>query len=210
MPTPLFEIRDLAKVYTHGRSRGPCAPARQPHARRRAVRRAARAVGLRQVDAAQHHRRPRRADERPGVLPRDGTDAGRRGGAHRLPAPPRRVRLPVLQPDSQPDRGRERRARHRDLRGSDDAGGGARLVDLGPRGRRTFRRSCRAASSSAWPSRAPSRSGPRCCCATSRPAPSISPPASSCSKRWRRSTPSWARRRSSSPTTPRSRRWPTA
>ena len=73
-------------------------------------------VGLRQVDAAQHPRRPRRADERPGALPRHRPDARRRGGAHRLPAPARRLRVPVLQPDSQPDGARERRARHRDLR----------------------------------------------------------------------------------------------
>ena len=43
------------------------------------VRRAARAVGLRQVDAAQHHRRPGRADERPRALSRHRADARRRG-----------------------------------------------------------------------------------------------------------------------------------
>ena len=39
------------------------------------------------------------------------------------------------------------------------------------------RRSCPAASSSAWRSRAPSPSGPRCCSATSRPARSTARPA---------------------------------
>ena len=57
--------------------------------------------------------------------------AGRRDRADRLPARPRRLRLPVLQPDPEPDRPRERRARDRDRRAADDARGGARAG--GPR-----------------------------------------------------------------------------
>ena len=67
----LFEIRELAKVYRMGEV--------EVHALRDVnltldegrVRRAARPVRFGQVDAAQHHRRPRRADQRTGVLPRD-------------------------------------------------------------------------------------------------------------------------------------------
>ena len=73
----------------------------------------------------------------------------------------------------------------------------------------TFPRSCRAASSSAWPLRAPSPSVRRRCSATSRPARSIWPPASSCSRPSSASTETWAPRPSSSPTTRRSRVWPT-
>jgi ABC-type lipoprotein export system ATPase subunit len=56
------------------------------------------------------------------------------------------------------------------------------------------RRSSRAASSSVSPLRARSRSGPTCCCATNRRALSTLPPASSCSRRSRRSIGSSARR----------------
>ena len=52
----------------------------------------------------------------------------------------------------------------------DDARGGARAGRPGRAARPLSRRSCRAASSSAWRSRARSRSGRTCCCATSRPA----------------------------------------
>ena len=69
----------------------------------------------------------------------------------------------------------------------------------------TSRRSCPAASSSAWPSPAPSPSGPPCCSATSPPARSTSPPAWWCWRRSRGSTASWARPLRSSPTTPPSR-----
>ena len=51
---------------------------------------------------------------------------GRRAAAHRLPARPRRLRLPVLQPGAEPDGARERRAGHRDLREPDEARRGAR------------------------------------------------------------------------------------
>ena len=101
----------------------------------------------------------------------------RRARAHPLPPRARRLRLPVLQPHPEPDGARERRARHRDRRAPD----GRRrrrcaLVGLAERLRPLSRRSSPAASSSASPSRAPSPSGPTCCCATSRPARSTSRP----------------------------------
>ncbi len=50
---------------------------------------------------------------------------GRRRGADRVSPRARRLRVPVLQPDSEPDRARERRARDRDRRSPDDARRGA-------------------------------------------------------------------------------------
>jgi LAO/AO transport system kinase len=58
----------------------------------------------------------------------------------------------------------------------------------------TSRRSCQAASSSAWPSPGPSPNVRRCCCATSRPGRSTSPPASSSSTPCSGSTSSSGRR----------------
>ena len=133
------------------------------------VRRPARAVGQRQVDAAQHPRRTRRAD---------GGDVRYRGHDLAAADDPALTRIAASTSasssssttHSQPDRARERRAGHRDRR----------AIRCRPRrrwrwsgwaiGSTIFRRSCPAASSSAWRSRAPSPSGPRCCCATSRPA----------------------------------------
>ena len=85
------------------------------------VRRPARAVRIREVDAAQHPRRPRRADVRRGRLPGSQPDGGERRAAHRVSPHARRIRVPVLQPDPEPDGARERGARHRDRRTPDDA-----------------------------------------------------------------------------------------
>ena len=82
-----------------------------------------------------------------------------------------------------PDRARERGAGHRTRRRADDARGGAAPGRASPIAWTTSPPSCPAASNSASPSRAPSRSGPRCCCATSRPARSTARPASACSRR---------------------------
>ena len=73
------------------------------YAARRGVRRPAGTFGFRQIDAAQHPRRPGCADQRAGPLPRHGADASRRSGADRVPPRARGLRLPVLQPDSQSD-----------------------------------------------------------------------------------------------------------
>ena len=48
------------------------------------------------------------------------------GGADRVPPPARRLRFPVLQSHSEPDRRRERRARDRDFHESDGPGRRAR------------------------------------------------------------------------------------
>ncbi len=54
-------------------------------------------------------------------------------GARRVPAASRRIRLPVLQPDSQPHGARERRAGHRDRRDPMTAHEALRLVGLAHR-----------------------------------------------------------------------------
>ncbi len=76
----------------------------------------------------------------------------------------------------------------------DGPGGGAASWSAWATGSTTSPPSSPAASSSAWPSPAPSPSGPTCCCATSPPAPSTSPPASWCSRRSSGSTASSAPR----------------
>src|SRR5439155_229684 len=68
-----------------------------------------RALGQRQVDAAWTHRRSRRADVGHDRRGRHGGDAARRGRTGALPPGDARLRVPVLSPDSDADRGRERR-----------------------------------------------------------------------------------------------------
>ena len=105
--------------------------------------------------------------------------------AHRVPARPRRLRLPVLQPGAEPDGARERGAGRRDRAEPHDPPRRPWRWSGSPTGSTTSRPSSPAASSSAWPSPGPSPSGPTCCSATSRPAPSTPPPGGWC---WRRST----------------------
>ena len=104
--------------------------------------------------------------------------------ADALPPRRRRLHLPVLQPDPQPDGARERGTGHRDRARPDAGRRGARARGPLADARITSRRSSRVASSSASPSRAPSPSVRTCCSATSLPAPSTSRPARWC---WRRS-----------------------
>ena len=66
------------------------------------------------------------------------------------------------------------------------AGAIARLHEDRQARPRTGRPSCRAASSSAWRSRAPSPTRRWCCWPTSRPATSIRSRRPTCSRRWRR------------------------
>ena len=86
-----------------------CAPGDRPDDRLRRVRLADRPVGLREVDAASHHRRPRRADERQG----DGERQVRAAGPER---PRLRDRLPARGALRLAHRHEEHRAAARDAR----------------------------------------------------------------------------------------------
>ena len=176
--------------------------------RPRRVRRRDGAVGLRQVDAAQHHRRARRARRGRGrrrrrVARRHGRE---RAGDHAPPA--RRHRVPVLQPARGHDRARERRDA-----GASSPGASARppsrgLATCSTCSASATRRSrrpacCRVASASGWRSPGRSPTSRRSCSPTSRPARSTARAArrcSSCSAACTRA----ARRSCWSPTTSRS------
>ena len=122
--------------------------------------------------------------ERPRVVrrPRDHGLHARRTD----PLPPRHggLRLPVLQPGAQPHGPRKRDGLDRvepraDGRRPRPCGWWAWKI-----GSTIFPRSFPAASSSAWPSPGRWPKTPPCCCATSRPGPWTSPPASGCCERW--------------------------
>ena len=92
-------------------------------------------LGLRQVDAAAHARRPRPAHVGPGV-PRGHRDHLAQGqGAHPAASRPDRLHLPVVQPAPDHDRGREHRAADAD-RGTET---GPALGGLDRRDRRAHR-----------------------------------------------------------------------
>ena len=106
----LVSIRNLHKTYQRGPREGRRAARHRPRHRAGRLRRADGPVGLGQDHAAQPDRRARLAHRR--------RDRGRRP-AHRqrssrpavaLAQPPRRLRVPVLQPDADADRAEERRA----------------------------------------------------------------------------------------------------
>ena len=111
-----------------------------------------------------------------------------RSRADALPARARRLRVPVLQPDSEPDRARERRAGDRHRRASDGAEEALALVGLGER-LRPFSVAALGRRAAARRDRARHREAARgAACATSRPARSTTRPASSCSRSSRAST----------------------
>ena len=92
-------------------------------------------LGLRQVDAHAHPRRPRQADDRLGHRQGRGDLDDERQGAH-APAPQaHRLHLPGLQPPPGPVRGGEHRAAAADRRASSPT----RLRRAGPRARRSAR-----------------------------------------------------------------------
>ena len=171
---------------------------------------AARAFGLRQDDAAAHHRRPRGAGRGHGALPRRGRHRVARARAQR------RLRVPALRAVPPHDRVREHRVRP------------ARAA-LRPRTRSTTastsscgwcssrasgdpsRRSSPADSASAWRWPARWRRSPRCCCSTSPSARSTPRCARSCGSGCAGCTTRSTSRACSSRTTRRKRsRSPTA
>ena len=120
-------------------------------------------VGLRQVDADAHPRRPGQAHLGRGLGRRRGHHRARRHGAHEAAPRPHRLHLPVLQPAPDADGGREHRAAaqaRRRLAGRGVAGRAGPDRRARATASRTARPSCRAASSSASPSPARSSRAP--------------------------------------------------
>ncbi len=148
------------------------------HPRRRADR-APGTVRQRQVHAAAHHRGAGDARcrlglaGRPGRHPRAAPEAG-----HRL-------RVPALRAVQAHDRARQRGLRpdHPQAAQGGDPSAGSPSCCTWSRSSSSptaTRPSCRVASGSAWRSPARSPSSPRCCCSTSRSAPSTRGCARSC------------------------------
>ena len=175
--------------------------------RRRPPRRGGRAglagggVGVRQVDAAGHRRRPGRRHRRGG--------AGRRSPRHRARARPG-AGLPGLLALPLAHGGGERglrpgaegaaQGRHRRAGGPVPVGDGSvRLRRVAARG------SCRAACSSGWPSPGPWPRSRRCCSSTSPSARWTRRPGRRCATSWCRCRPTPAPPSSWSPTTWRRR-----
>ena len=174
LPAPRRDPQDLRHV--------PGAQGDRSRDRAGRVRLLPRAFGLRQDDAAAHHRRPRDADRGPDPAGRArhlGAAAGRARLRHRLP-----VVCAVPQPDVADNvayglvnrkvakaaaRGARRRAA--------EAGRPARQR------RQVSRPSFRAASSSASRWRARSPPSPACCCSTSRSRRSMRSSACACARR---------------------------
>ena len=156
------------------RRRRPCAARHRPARRARRAPGRARTVRERQDDAPQPARRPRPAHVGHGDRGRHGGLGARRGRVGGRPPPDRRLRVPDVRADPDPDRGRERRgpaaARRRGAARARPPGHGA-AGPGGPRarGRSIGRTSSPAASSSGSRSRAPSPTGPGSCSPTSRP-----------------------------------------
>ena len=116
VPAVLGEPRPHGRVLTAGHAGGrkrqeilrrrprPRRPARRvAAARRRRVRRRHGRVGRRQVDAAQSHRRARRAGLGPHRRRRPGPDRARRCRTHETAARPHGLRLPGVPPAAAPD-----------------------------------------------------------------------------------------------------------
>ena len=150
----MIEAIDVHKRSSSGDEtrRGPArgdvpAPGRVVHVHRRPV-----GIGQEHACCTCSARSTARPRERSGSRARTYGDV--RGRAGRLPPQPGRVRLPVVQPDQQPDGGRERAAPlHPDrphARTAVEGGGTAAEVGLGAPRWITARTSSPAASSSGW------------------------------------------------------------
>ena len=167
----MITVRDLVDAAAERRPVADDPRRRQPRGRRGRGGRGHRTVGERQVDAAWLAGRSRHAERGLDHGGRRGGDAPGRGRPGALPAPHDRLRVPVVPPDPDADRARERggSAGAREYRPA-AAGRPAPARRGRPRraGPITIRRSSRAASSSAWRSRARWRWRRRCCWPTSR------------------------------------------
>ena len=162
-------------------------------------------VGLRQVDAHAHPRRPRRADVGHGHRRRR-RDHGSQGARAHAAAPRQdRLHLPDLQPVADAHGAGEHRPAGDDRRPQERRAVGRPAGRHGrprPIASPTSRRSSPAASSSASPWPAPSSAAPRCSSPTSRRATSTPRPATRSSTCCGTRSTTSARPSSWSPTTP--------
>ena len=175
-PGLALELIDIVKEYPGE----PPVRALDSRVARSARRRAGsdrRAVGLRQVDAAAHHRHARPTDQRHRPRRRRRHVGDERPSAVGRSLAPDRLRLPVVLPARGDDRGRQRRQRSavpRQVVGRSTRCGRRSTPSRRARSapRRTRRARCRVANVNAWRSPAPSSTGRRSCWPTNRPATS--------------------------------------
>ena len=118
----VFRATGLTKVYHTGDGRGACAARRRSRALRGRDRRPARPVGIGKSTFLNIIGGLDRASAGDVCFASIELTASTRAAADPVPARPCRLRLPVLQPDPQPDGAGERRAGHRDRRAADEAG----------------------------------------------------------------------------------------
>ena len=176
---PVISVKDLRKIYVVGDIQVHALRGVNVDVEAGRVRVRHGPVGVRQVHVHAHPRVPRPADirrvhpRRPGRL----EDVARRPGAGAQP--PHRVRVPGLQPARRapaPSRTWNCRcstaASTSKRRSATSAPGRRSRSSAWPSGRTTTPTSCRAASSSAWPSRGRSSTTRRSCWPTSRRATS--------------------------------------
>ena len=197
----MIEVRNISKRFGDFRALDDVSHRR----RERLADRAARPVGLGQVDPAPHHRGARAA--------RRGRDQARRRGRDAADAAEarRRLRLPALRRVQAHDGARQHRVRPQDPQAAEGRGDASASTSCSTscscRASATgTRRSSPAASGSAWRSPARSRPSRRCCCSTSRSARSTRACARSCASGCGGCTRRRTRRPCSSRTT-RRRRW---
>ena len=158
---PLLRVRDLVKTYQVGDVAVRALRGVSARYRGRRIRRRRRAVGLGQVDVHAHPRLPRSSDVGRVLARRSRRLAPGRRRAVGDPQPPDRLRVPGIQPAGADVGGRKRgaaaalRARQGRLQPSAGAARSRRSPpSVSPIAPSTIRTSCRAASSSAWRSRA--------------------------------------------------------
>ena len=130
-PAPVVTAHDLTRQYGSGRDRRARPARRLGRGRERRADRRHGPVGLRQVDAHAHPRRPRQAHRRRRLHRRHGDRRAQRHAADEAAARAHRLHLPVLQPAADADGegehrppalDRRRQARPRVDRGADDRG----------------------------------------------------------------------------------------
>ena len=170
--------RGATSSTTRARVQVARAARRRPGGRRAARWSRSWARAARQDDAAELPLRPRRDRRRRRPHRGRSLAAHVRRRAHRLPRPPHGLRLPVLQPDAGPDRGRERRAAAARRAASMAARRGARalaaleMVGLAERADAPARRALGRPAAARDDRPRARRTTPRSCGPTSRPATS--------------------------------------